>query len=275
MRFASVTHRGRAYAVRVEGETARPLLGISELGELTPNAVLATAPLAAERIPVSELEFRPVIPHPGKVICVGLNYSEHIRETNNSESEYPVLFTKFPASVTGPYADIALPPESTAVDYEGELTVVIGDHVRRASREQAQAAIGGYTVGNDTSMRDFQRKTAQYTQGKAWDASTPVGPYLVTPDEVGDPQNLELRTLVNGEVVQQSSTGLMIFDILTLVSTISVFTALAPGDLILTGTPSGVGFSREPPLLLKPGDSVVVEIEGVGRLANRMVAEQV
>lgn len=275
MRFASVIHEGRPLAVVIDGEFARPLAGSSELGLLTPSTVLSAPPLAAEQIPVSELEFRPVIPNPGKVICIGLNYREHIAETQNSESEYPVLFTKFPSSVTGPYAEVALPPESNAIDYEGELTVVIGSPVRRVSPELALAAVAGYTVGNDITMRDFQYKTAQYTQGKSWDASCPVGPQLVTADEVGDAQNLDILTKVNGETVQHSSTAMMIFDIATLISTISVFTALAPGDMILTGTPSGVGFRRDPPLLLKPGDEVVVEIERVGRLENRMVAEQV
>jgi acylpyruvate hydrolase len=275
MRFASAIHEGRPLAVAINGEFATPLSGVSELGLLTPSTVLSAPPFTAEQIPVSELEFRPVIPNPGKVICIGLNYREHIAETQNSESEYPVLFTKFPSSVTGAYADVALPPESNAIDYEGELTVVIGSPVRRVSPERALEAVAGFTVGNDITMRDFQYKTAQYTQGKSWDASCPVGPQLVTPDEVGDAQNLDILTKVNGETVQHSSTAMMIFDIATLISTISVFTALAPGDLILTGTPSGVGFRRDPPLLLKPGDEVVVEIERIGRLENRMVAEQV
>jgi acylpyruvate hydrolase len=273
MRFASVTHDGRPLAVRVDGEHATPFSGVTELGRDTPASLLRDAPLQGDPIPLSQLRFRPVVPSPAKVFCVGLNYLAHIQETKREESDYPVLFTKFASSLTGPYDEIALPPESGAVDYEGELAVVIGERARRVSTERALEVVAGYTVANDVTMRDYQYKTHQWVQGKAWDASTPLGPELVTVDELGDARGLTLRTTVNGEVVQEASTDLMIFDIATLVSTISEFASLAPGDLILTGTPSGVGYRRDPQLLLGDGDVVVVEIDRVGRIENRMVSE--
>jgi acylpyruvate hydrolase len=260
-------------AVRVDGDHAAPLSGVTELGLQTPASLLREPPLQGDPIPVSQLHFRPVVPSPGKVFCIGLNYQAHIQETKREASDYPVLFTKFASSLTGPYDTIPLPAESEAVDYEGELAVVIGEPARRVARERALDVVAGYTVANDVTMRDYQYKTHQWVQGKAWDAATPVGPELVTADEIGDPQGLTLRTTVNGDVVQEASTDLMIFDIATLVSTISEFTSLAPGDLILTGTPSGVGYRRDPQLLLGDGDVVVVEIDRVGRIENRMVSE--
>jgi acylpyruvate hydrolase len=275
MRFASVTHDGQPLAVMLDGDHGIPLRGVAELGRETPASLLREPPLDREgALEAASLTFRPLIPHPGKVICIGLNYMAHIEETGRSESDYPVLFTKFASSLTGPYDDIPRPAESEAVDYEGELVVVIGEHARRVAREDALASVAGYAVANDVTMRDYQYRTHQWLQGKAWEACTPVGPWLVTADEIPDVSQLTLRTTVNGQVVQESSTELMIFDVATLVSTISEFTALAPGDLILTGTPSGVGFRREPPLLLGDGDVVVVEIEGVGRLRNRIVSER-
>jgi acylpyruvate hydrolase len=274
MRFASVTVDERPLAVMIEGDRAVPLRGVTELGRDTPSSLLREPPLDRDAsLDVADVHFRPLVPRPGKVICIGLNYLAHIQETQREESDYPVLFTKFASSLTGAYDDIPRPPESTAVDYEGELVVMIGEHARRVSTDRAPGAVAGYAVANDVTMRDYQYKGHQWLQGKAWDASTPVGPWLVTPDEIGDVSQLTLRTTVNGQVVQEASTELMIFDIATLVSTISEFAALEPGDLILTGTPAGVGFRREPQLLLGDGDVVVVEIEGVGRLENRIAEE--
>jgi acylpyruvate hydrolase len=275
MRFASVMHEEEAIAVVLEGEQAIPLRGVDELGAETPNALLRQPRLDREAaLPAEQVRFRPVVPRPGKVICVGLNYRDHIKETKREESDFPVLFTKFATSLTGPFDTVACPPESKAIDYEGELAVVIGERVRRVGAEQAVDAVAGYTVANDVTMRDYQYKTHQWLQGKAWDRSTPLGPALVTPDEVVDPRRLQLRTLVNGEQVQAASTELLIFDVGTLINVISEFATLEPGDVILTGTPGGVGFRREPQLLLGDGDVVVVEIEGVGRIENRFVAEQ-
>jgi acylpyruvate hydrolase len=272
MRFASVIHDGQPLAVAIEGDRATPLHGVTEIGRETPAALLREPPLQDRSLPLADLRFRPVVPNPEKVICIGLNYLAHIQETQRDESDYPVLFTKFASSLTGPYDPVPLPPEAKAVDYEGELVVVIGETTRRAARERALDAVAGYAVGNDVTMRDYQYKTHQWLQGKAWDASTPVGPWMVAADELGDPQGLMLRTMVNGQVVQEASSELMIFDIATLISVISEFTTLHPGDLIFTGTPSGVGFRRDPQLLLGDGDVVAVEIERVGRIENRMVS---
>ncbi|HUA05623.1 MAG TPA: fumarylacetoacetate hydrolase family protein [Solirubrobacteraceae bacterium] len=273
MRFASVEHEGNHLAVAIEGDRAIPISGVSELGPQTPLSLLRDPPLDRQSsLPTSELYRRPVVPHPGKVICVGLNYAAHIEETKREQSDYPVLFTKFATTLTGPYDPIPLPPESEAIDYEGEIVVVIGDRGRRIARERALEFVAGYSIANDVSMRDYQYKTHQWLQGKAWDASTPVGPDLVTLDEAPGP--LTLRTFVNDEKVQEATTELLIFDVATLVSVISEFATLEPGDLILTGTPGGVGYRREPQLLLKDDDVVVVEVEDVGRLENRCVAEQ-
>ncbi len=273
MRFASVLHESTPLAVAIEGDRAVPLRGVTELGSETPRSLLNDPPLdRGSSVPVGELQRRPVVPRPGKVICVGLNYVAHIEETKREGSEYPVLFTKFASTLAAPDEPIALPPESDAIDYEGELLVVVGERGRRIPRERALEHVAGYSIANDISMRDYQYKTHQWLQGKAWDATTPIGPDLVILDEVPDPTTL--RTFVNGEKVQEASTELMIFDVATLISAVSEFAALEPGDLILTGTPGGVGYRREPPLLLKDGDVVVIEIDGVGRLENRCVAEQ-
>ncbi|HEY2320350.1 MAG TPA: fumarylacetoacetate hydrolase family protein [Solirubrobacteraceae bacterium] len=275
MRFASVIHDGQPHAVAIDGDTAIPLAGVDELGADTPLGVLRQPPLARDgAFPVRDATIRPLIPRPGKVICVGLNYKAHVEETNRDLPEYPVLFTKFASSLTGAYDTVLCPPESDAVDYEGELAVVIGRPARRVPAERALDVVAGYTVANDVTMRDYQYRTHQWLQGKAWDASTPLGPALVTPDEVGDPGALTLRTLVNGEVVQEARTELMIFPVATLISVISEFAALYPGDVILTGTPAGVGFRRDPKLLMTDGDAAVVEIEGVGRTENRFATER-
>jgi acylpyruvate hydrolase len=273
MRFASVLHDGQPHAVAIEDQTAVPLADIAELGAQTPNDVLRDPPLdRGAAFPLSKATVRPLVPRPGKIICVGLNYKAHIEETNRDESDYPVLFTKFATSLVGAYDTIACPPESEAIDYEGELAVVIGAPARRVGADRALDFVAGYTVANDVTMRDYQYRTHQWLQGKAWDASTPLGPALVTPDEAGDPGALSLRTVVNGEVVQEATTDLMIFSIPTLVSVISEFTTLQPGDVILTGTPAGVGFRREPKLLMGDGDVAVVEIDGIGRTENRFAA---
>ena len=258
-------------AVLIDGDQAVPLRGITELGPKTPASLLRDPPLEPDSaFPASDLRRRAVVPRPGKVICVGLNYAAHIEETKRERSEYPVLFTKFATTLTGPFDDIPLPAESEAIDYEGEIVVVIGERGRRVHRERALDHVAGYAIANDVSMRDYQYRTQSRPEGKAWDASTPVGPDLVTLDEIDGP--LRLKTFVNGEKVQDASTELLIFDVATLVSTVSEFATLEPGDLILTGTPGGVGYRREPQLLLAGGDVVAVEVGGVGRIENRCVA---
>lgn len=177
MRIASVLHEDHPLAVALDGDRAIPLRGLTELGAATPSAVLAAPPLdQAGSLPVDEAVFRPVAPRPSKVICVGLNYRAHVEEAQRELPRDPVLFTKFASSLTGPYDDVPCPPESDAVDYEGELLVVIGDRLRRVSETEALAAVAGYAVANDITMRDYQNRTHQWLQGKAWDGSTPSAP---------------------------------------------------------------------------------------------------
>jgi acylpyruvate hydrolase len=274
MRFASCRHEGRDFAAAIVGDVAIPLDGIAELGPETLGALPAVAPPreAAGAIPLAELTLRPLIPRAGKVICVGLNYLSHVGETGREIPEYPVLFTKFAEALIGPSDPIVLPPESAQVDYEGELAVIIGTAGRRIAPADALRHVAGYAIANDVTMRDFQYKTHQWLQGKAWEASTPLGPYLVTPDEVGDPGALDLRLSIGDRVLQEASTAQMMFDVPTLIGHISTFVTLRPGDVILTGTPGGVGFRREPKVFLQPGDTVRVEISGLGVIENVVVA---
>lgn len=276
MRFASCSVGDRQFAGMIEGELVRPLAGVTELGLDTPSTLLASPPLSDEpAIPLSDVVLRPVVPNPGKILCLGLNYAEHVAEGTFDIPEYPVLFTKFAESLIGAGAPILLPPESEAPDYEAELAVVIGRGVRRASPTSALECVAGYTIANDVTMRDFQYRSHQWLQGKSWADSTPLGPFLVTPDEVGDPHHLDIRLEVNGVELQSANTSMMIFDIPTVLAAISEFVPLAPGDVVLTGTPSGVGIRRDPRVLLCDGDRVVIEIEHVGRLENPVQAEAV
>lgn len=275
VRFASCRVNGRRFAGLVDGDVVRPLRDVLELGSGTPAEILSDPRLTDETVPLASIELLPVIPHPGKIVCLGLNYQAHVEEGVYDPPEYPVLFSKFSETLVGAGAPIVLPPESSAPDYEAELAFVIGHRVRRASGAEALNAVAGYTVANDISMRDYQYRTHQWLPGKNWTNSTPLGPYLVTPDEVGDPHALDIRLELNGRELQSANTRLFIFDIPTVIATISEFIPLSPGDVVLTGTPSGVGYRREPKVLLQNGDRIVVEIERVGRLENPISAEQV
>jgi acylpyruvate hydrolase len=273
-RFASCSLGERRFAALVEGDTARPLRGIAELGADTPAELLADPPLEHEAVPLAEVTLRPVVPRPGKIVCVGLNYKAHVDEGVFDLPDYPALFPKYADALIGAGQPVLVPPESEAVDYEAELAFVVGRRVRRVSGEDALAAVGGYTVANDVTMRDFQYRSQQWLQGKTWADSTPLGPFLVTPEEVGDPHSLGISLELNGERMQDSDTSKLIFDIPTLVATISEFVPLNPGDVVLTGTPSGVGYRRDPKVLLRDGDRMVVEIERVGRLESPVAAER-
>jgi 5-carboxymethyl-2-hydroxymuconate isomerase len=212
------------------------------------------------------------IARPGKIICVGLNYRDHAEESGIDAPPTPVIFAKFPSSVIGPGEPIRIPPVVKECDYEAELGVVIGATTRNVSRENAFEAVKGYICANDVSARDLQFADGQWTRGKSPDTFCPVGPRLVSPSEIGDPHALSIRTTVNGEVLQDSSTSNLIFKIDELISFISQTATLEEGDLILTGTPAGVGFFRDPKRLLSPGDSVTISIEGIGELTNPVVA---
>jgi acylpyruvate hydrolase len=274
VRFASCSLGSRRFAGLVDGDVVRPLRDVAELGAGTPAELLADPPLSDEQLPLADVALRPVVPRPGKVVCMGLNYRAHVDEGVYEAPEYPALFSKFAETPVAAGDPILVPPESSAVDYEAELAFVIGSHVRRVSGAAALDAVGGYTIANDVTMRDYQYRTHQWLPGKNWAASTPLGPFLVTPDEVGDPHALDISLELNGERMQSGNTRQLIFDIPAIVAAISEFVPLAPGDVVLTGTPSGVGYRREPKVLLRDGDRVAVEIERVGRLENPVMAER-
>lgn len=274
MRFASCLHDGRTFAAALIGDRAVPLSGVSELGPFSPAEVLANPELLhAEAVPLNEVTLRAAVPKPGKIVCVGLNYLSHVGETGRDLPEYPVLFTKFSESLVGPYDPIILPPESHQVDYEAEVAVVIGRAGRRIPQERALDYVAGYAIANDVTMRDFQYKTHQWLQGKSWERSTPLGPWLVTPDEVGDLSALDINLSVNGQELQSASTGQMMFNVADLISHISEFVSLQVGDVILSGTPGGVGYRRDPQVFLQPGDIVRVEVTNLGALENAVFAE--
>jgi len=211
---------------------------------------------------------------PGKVVAIGLNYMDHIRESGVEPPSAPLVFAKFPSSIIGPEAPIRLPQQLTRrVDWEVELAVVIGTRARRVAREEALAHVHGYTVANDVSARDLQFADGQWVRGKSLDTFCPLGPVVVTADEIPDPQALRLTTRVNGEVVQDATTDLMVFDVATLISYCSESFTLEPGDVLLTGTPWGCGEFMEPKRSLAPGDVVECAIEGIGVLRNPVIAE--
>ena len=216
--------------------------------------------------PVSGTPITP-LPSPTKVICCGLNYGDHITETGRELPSYPTLFEKFADTLTGPTDDVVL-PAGVEIDWEAELAVVVGRELSGASRVEAAGAILGYTVANDISVRDFQRRTLQWFQGKAWDATTPVGPVIVTADEVDPVAGLTISCTVNGTEVQRDNTRTLVFDSADLLAYISTFTVLRPGDIVLTGTPGGVGFARDPAWFLADGDIVETAIGGIGVLTN-------
>jgi 2-keto-4-pentenoate hydratase/2-oxohepta-3-ene-1,7-dioic acid hydratase in catechol pathway len=231
------------------------------------------AAAAAPRIALADIEWLPVIPNPDKVICIGLNYEMHRQETGRAEVGNPTIFTRFPNSQIGHLAPLVRPKVSTDFDYEGELAVIIGTSCRHVARGDAYAQIAGYACYNDGSVRDWQRHTPQFTPGKNFFGTGPFGPWMVTPDEVGPLPALRLQTRVNGQVVQDTTLGEMIFDIPRQIEYCSTFTRLEPGDVIATGTPGGVGSRRTPPLWLKPGDLVEVEIDRIGLLQNTVQDE--
>ncbi|SDK58953.1 fumarylacetoacetate hydrolase family protein [Natronorubrum texcoconense] len=221
------------------------------------------------RYDATDLDQHAPVRDPGKVVCVGLNYRDHAEEGDNPIPDEPVLFSKFPTTVTGPDGTITWDPDLTEkVDYEAELVVVVGEEARRVDEDEALDHVAGYMVGNDVSARDLQHGDGQWVRGKSLDSFAPTGPELVTTDEVDDPHDLEIYAAVNGERLQDSSTSNFIFGVDELVSFCSQAFTLEPGDLIFTGTPPGVGVYREPPVLLEEGDEVTIGIEGLGELTN-------
>ncbi|CAH0140856.1 2-keto-4-pentenoate hydratase/2-oxohepta-3-ene-1,7-dioic acid hydratase in catechol pathway [Pseudomonas sp. PvR086] len=283
MKLASFIVQGRSTYGVVDGEHVIDLESVKQtfgtdlkqaiannrLAELS-HEVLASLP----RIPLAEVTFLPVIPNPGKVLCIGINYATHVRETGREMPTYPMIFTRFADSQTAHLQPIVRPKASHKLDFEGELAVVIGKPARHVKQADALDYVAGYACYNDGSVRDWQKHTIQFVPGKNFPNTGGFGPWLVTRDEIGDPQDLELTTRLNGEVMQHTSTSDMIFDVRALIEYCSTFTELAPGDVIVSGTTGGVGAFREPPVWMKPGDEVEIEISRIGILRNSIVDEQ-
>jgi len=277
MRLATIRTGAGTTAARLDGDVLIPL-DATDVGELLarsagdPESVPARA--GAAPVPAGEADFAPVVTNPAKIICVGLNYRTHIAETGRELPRYPTLFAKFAETLMGPNDDLALPAVSERVDWEVELSVIVGTPVYRASAAEAEAAIAGYATSNDVSMRDFQRRTLQWDAGKIFQHTTPVGPYLVTPDEVDHARDLEIRCEVDGTVMQQARTSDLLFTPADVIAYASQAITLRPGDLILTGTTGGVGDARKPPVYLRPGQVLRTSIEGLGECVNHTVAEK-
>lgn len=234
-------------------------------------AAKLTAPDDAPAL--ADVKLHSPVPKPDKFICIGLNYRDHAIESGMELPKLPTVFTKYPNAVCGHLDDIVLPKVSDQVDYECELGVVIGKTCKNVAKENWQDVVFGYTCVHDVSARDYQLATSQWTIGKTFDTFGPVGPTLVSKDEVPDPHNLRIEMVVNGQTLQDSNTNQFVFDIPYLVNYLSTVMTLEPGDIISTGTPPGVGFARKPPIFLKSGDDCIVRIEKVGELRNRCVAE--
>ncbi len=274
MRLATIRTGAGHRAVRLDGSSA------VETGDVDVRALLErpdwrdhAAAASGPAHPVEGLDYAPLVPNPEKIICVGLNYADHIKEMGHEPPAYPTLFAKYTPALIGAHDDIVLPMVSDNVDYEAELTVVVGAPVRHADAETAAAAIAGYTVLNDVSVRDYQRRTSEFLQGKTFEQTTPLGPWLVTPDEV-PAGGLAISSAIDGEVMQSSSTDQLVFGPVDLVVYLSQILTLRPGDVIATGTPGGVGAARTPPRWLTDGAELVTTVAGVGELRNTCRAEK-
>ncbi|MFJ5956452.1 fumarylacetoacetate hydrolase family protein [Paenarthrobacter sp. NPDC092416] len=271
MKLATIRTENGTRAAVVDGGKLLPL-DFKDVGSwLQAGAPEWSSHVAGAPISPEEADFAPVIPNPGKIICVGLNYRDHILEMGRELPEYPTLFAKFADSLVGANDDIVLPPNSASVDWEGELAVIIGSSVSRADEAQARNAVAGFAVANDVSARDFQRRTPEWLQGKTFDQTTPLGPYLVTADETGHEPDLDISCSVDGNTKQHSRTSELVFGPVALIQYISAITTLRPGDVILTGTPGGVGDGRIPKEFLEPGSVLETSINTLGATANRCV----
>lgn len=283
MKLVSYSQDGQANFGATDGTSVWPLGGVEGLPKNllralgnqkwreTAEAIVAGG---SEGIALADLELRPVIPRPQKIFCIGLNYESHRIETGRPETKYPTIFNRFANSLVAHGKPLVCPKLSEKFDFEGELAVIIGKRGRHIPVEQALEHVAGYSCFNDGSVRDFQRHSSQFLPGKNFDGSGGFGPWMVSADEIPDPSALTLETRVNGEVMQSAGLDDLIFDIPNLIAYISGFATLQPGDVIATGTPGGVGFVRNPPVYMKPGDLVEVEISGVGTLTNPVVAEE-
>ena len=269
MRLVTIRTAGRTQAGRLDGDQVVPLDAPDVAAVL--DVGVDNVREAGNAVGLGDADLAPVIPRPSKIICLGLNYRSHIEEMGAELPRFPTLFAKFSIALIGARDPIRLPQESNAVDWEGELAFVIGRRVRNASSDEARAAIGGYTICNDVSMRDWQWRTSEWLQGKTWEASTPLGPAVVTPDEVDHADDLLLRCEVGGVVMQEARTSDLLFKPADIVSYVSTLATLEPGDVFSTGTPGGVGAGMQPPRFLQPGQIVRTSIEGLGELVNECV----
>jgi 2-keto-4-pentenoate hydratase/2-oxohepta-3-ene-1,7-dioic acid hydratase in catechol pathway len=280
MRFVTYTESGRSEA-RVGLVTADRVADVSSLGYPTMLDLLEGGPAALDKVRAAKLETVAMasvkllapIPRPRKLICVGLNYRDHAEETGSEIPAVATIFNKFATSVIGPGEAIVLPKVSSKPDYEAEFAFVIGKGGRHIQEAAWEDHVFGYTIVNDVSARDYQRATTQWLMGKTFDTFAPMGPWIVTKDEISDPHDVDVRMVINGEILQNGNTRNLIFKIPYLISFLSSVFTLEPGDVVSTGTPAGVGAARTPPRWLLPGDDVVVEIPAVGKLRNPVVAE--
>ncbi|NUR79291.1 MAG: fumarylacetoacetate hydrolase family protein [Dermatophilaceae bacterium] len=271
MRLATLRVRGETRAARLDGDEY-VLLPHPDLGSLLAAGARwqeVAAGHEGERLPSADALYAPVVPHPNKIICLGLNYATHIAEMGRDTPRYPTLFAKYDGALIGAYDAIELPAVSDRVDWEAELAFVIGRSARHVSKDDALGHVAGYTVANDVTVRDYQRRTREFLSGKTFEATTPVGPVLVTADEFdGAEPDLEIRCEVDGEVMQRSRTSDLLFGVADIIAYVSEIITLCPGDLILTGTPGGVGDGRDPKVYLKEGQTLRTTIEGLGETSN-------
>jgi 2-keto-4-pentenoate hydratase/2-oxohepta-3-ene-1,7-dioic acid hydratase in catechol pathway len=283
MKLATFTHRGATRLGLVQGD------GIVDLAAAAPDlprdmlallgagrdalARAAEAAAGAPTLPLDAVRLEAPLARPPKFLAVGLNYADHVAEAGLEKPVHPTIFNKQSTCVVGPHDPFHMPRVSSALDYEGELGFVIGRRCRHVAREDAADVIAGYLVVNDVSVRDWQLRVPTWTMGKSFDTHGPIGPWIVTGDEIPDPHRLQLRTWVNGELRQDSNTKELVFDCFTLVEHLSTAFTLEPGDVVATGTPGGVGIAMKPPRLLVVGDVVRIEIEGIGAIENRVIEE--
>lgn len=275
MRLATIRLDGGTRAARVDGDVYVEIEGFNDVGALLqqPEWFAVAESAAGAQHASTDVELAPVVPSPGKIICVGANYAEHIAEMGAETPAYPTLFAKFADALVGPNDAIELPSEDGQVDWEGELAVIIGSPARRVQPSQALDHVAGYSIMNDVSMRGYQFRTMQWLQGKTWERSSPFGPWLVTPEEL-DP-SAAIRTILNDEVVQDDTIDSTVFDVAHLIAYVSEILTLRPGDVLITGTPAGVGAARQPQTFIEPGDVLETSIAGLGAQRNQAVASRV
>lgn len=272
MRLATIrTGDGGTRAARVDGGALQPLDAVDAVSALASGALEPDG--GAATMPLEDADLAPVVPRPPKIICLGLNYEGHIREMGHDLPAYPTCFAKYTIALIGPRDDIVLPKVSSQVDWEAELAVVIGRPARHVTEREAADAIAGYAIMNDVSVRDYQHRTPQWLQGKTFERSTPLGPVLVTGDEIDDARDLRIGCDVDGEVRQSARTSELVFTPPGVVAYLSGIMTLEPGDVISTGTTAGVGAGRDPQVFLEPGQVVRTWVEGIGELVNTCVAE--